>query len=88
MTERLGLISNRLLELGIAKTSVTAVSLKRWYRKKGCRYVTPPYHITNSYSVQQMQGLQTDFATKLNKLWNDDVELLFLDECSIHPWRK
>lgn len=35
-----------------------------------------------------MQGLQTDFSIKLSELGQNDFELIFVDETTMHPWRK
>ena len=35
-----------------------------------------------------MMDLQENAVYKLIHAWKNNVELLFLDECTCHPWRK
>lgn len=73
------------LEKGIYVCSDT---LLRWYRRNRCSYVKPGYHITNSYSQEQMLKLQQEFSIRVMTLWDRGCELIFIDECTCNPWNK
>ena len=64
------------------------MTLSRWYKINGLHYKSPSYHITNKYTRDQMMDLQENAVYKLIHAWKNNVELLFVDECTCHPWRK
>ena len=54
MGERLAVISDRLAEKGCPKTTTSIAVLTAWYNRNGVKWVQPAYHITNSYTQDEM----------------------------------
>ena len=61
---------------------MTPFTLARWYKANGVSYVKPKYHITNTWTEDEMLRFQQLTVLRLLHYMNDpDIELIFVDEC-------
>ena len=66
----------------------TGWGFNKWLRKQGAAYLTMKYKIGDNYTREHRLNLQQEFCLKLLQHWRYGHELIFVDECTVHPWIK
>jgi hypothetical protein len=64
------------------------VTLSQFYKAHGVKRLRPFWNYPRSKSSSQLQEERLNFVTELLKCFQEDREVLFFDETSIHPWMR